>query len=251
MELTPGTRISALVDASGPCGFGAGANCGLVFFIDAFKVGASVVRKTVRCEMPIPEDAMRQWLKRISPYSIVEATIAALEPSGTLALADLRTCEAEDPELAVVKQELLTPVVFQSRLFGDLTLDRSWNRFTGKASCCDAALDLTVECDDDGSPSNGLVVAETLCLAEQDWHRRAKEFAADRLLPLWERSWREEDEAALTRNQFMARMNLTHIAIEKNGNFSLVHDDRDLFGGHSIDVSGNLRDGFSDAELIG
>jgi hypothetical protein len=57
-------------------------------------------------------------------------------------------------------------------------------------------------------------------------------------------SWRLKEE-------FKARMALESVTVEADGSFQFWYGDGDLFWGHSIQVSGNLAEGPTDASLAG
>ena len=69
------------------------------------------------------------------------------------------------------------------------------------------------------------------------------------LLPLKNDAWRDEDEPRLSPAQFAARITLQ--SVNAYGSFGFWHDDGDLFWGHSVQVTGNLKEGPKDADIPG
>ena len=58
----------------------------------------------------------------------------------------------------------------------------------------------------------------------------------------------------MTEDDFVKRISLNGITIEDvegGGEYTLWFDDGDIFWGHSITVSGNIKSGFSDARMEG
>lgn len=55
----------------------------------------------------------------------------------------------------------------------------------------------------------------------------------------------------MTAEQFKARMKLEGITPHPDGPFDFWHDDGDLFWGHSIQISGNLSEGPTHADIPG
>ena len=83
------------------------------------------------------------------------------------------------------------------------------------------------------------------------WRARIEDFAIGELLPLKNESWREEGEPEGTPDEFRSRMSLESIAFHPDGVFEFLHHDGDLFQGHSIQVSGNVEDRPTDADIPG
>jgi hypothetical protein len=55
----------------------------------------------------------------------------------------------------------------------------------------------------------------------------------------------------LSAEEFGSRMTLTSITIEETGSFEFWHDDGDLFWGHSIQISADVANGPTDADIPG
>ena len=71
------------------------------------------------------------------------------------------------------------------------------------------------------------------------------------LLPLKNETWLEEGESPFSAEKFKSRMMLQSISIYPNGDIEFWHDDGDLFWGHSIQISGSLDEGLSEADIPG
>jgi hypothetical protein len=96
-----------------------------------------------------------------------------------------------------------------------------------------------------------LQVASNLFNAQLEWGRRVQAFAVQKLLPLKNEAWLSEGEERLSAEEFGLRMMLTCITIEETGRFTFWHDDDDLFWGHSIQISGDVANGPTDADIPG
>ncbi len=94
-------------------------------------------------------------------------------------------------------------------------------------------------------------MAEVLWSDPFMWKKRIDQYAVRELLDLKNGTWLEEGEAELTADQFIARMKLESIMISSDGKFEFWHDDGDLFWGHAIQVSGNVKDGPTQADIPG
>ena len=92
-------------------------------------------------------------------------------------------------------------------------------------------------------------VARTLLADAENWDRRVREYAAGELTSL-ANDWAEGEEE-LTPEDFMARMELSAIQVEPDGEFEFWFEDGEMFYGHSIHVMGNLTDGPDWAQMEG
>ena len=87
--------------------------------------------------------------------------------------------------------------------------------------------------------------------AMEQWASKVNDYAAGQLLELKNDNWLDEDESAISREDFLGRMQLNSITVHPEGEFEFWHDDGDLFWGHSILVSGSFTDGITHADIAG
>lgn len=135
--------------------------------------------------------------------------------------------------------------------FGRLDFDARLNWYTGTVTWEGGPVTLHVSMDEAQSLSAVLEVARALWKSSATWDTRIKDFAADRLLALKNESWLDEDEAEVSRSDFIARMQLESITVYPGGEFDFMHADGDLFRGHCIAVAGDLEEGPNDADIPG
>ena len=83
------------------------------------------------------------------------------------------------------------------------------------------------------------------------WKENVDDFAVKKLLSLKNDVWLGEDESPLNADQFKSRMTLQSVSIYPDGEIEFWHDDGDLFWGHSIQISGSLGEGLTDADIPG
>ena len=71
---------------------------------------------------------------------------------------------------------------------------------------------------------------------------RCKQFAAQRLLDLKNRTWRDADEATVSGGRFTALISLESVSIDLQGRVTAYYDDGGMFGGHTVvvDLDNNL-----------
>ena len=96
-----------------------------------------------------------------------------------------------------------------------------------------------------------LAVARQLWADQEGWQERITACAMKELLGLKNGTWLGDDEAEVSEQEFARRMILQTVSVDRDGSFEFWHDDGDLFFGHSIRVSGNLKDGPNDAGIEG
>ena len=231
MNLTVGSELRGLVDASGAGGVSKGATdtWSLVIHLVAWRTGPVVTKGKLRCEMPVSKDALKELMNEVEPYSTVDARIKGLATNGAALLESLEVFTGEDPELSRIRDDLLTPVRISTPDFGVLELDRRVDHYNGKAQWCGAEVRLSLSCADANEPGGALAAAASLFQDQAEWSKRVKEFAADRLLPVKNEYWLQDNEAELSREDFISRMTLEEISVDESGAFSFWHDDGDLF----------------------
>jgi hypothetical protein len=142
-------------------------------------------------------------------------------------------------------------VVLPTEHFGELTLDRTIDWFAGKREWNGVPIDVHFEIGDDGGIVGAITTAERLWADQAAWKRRIDDYAVEQLLPLKNESWLDEGESKLSPKKFKSWMTLTSITVADEGQFQFWHDDGDLFGGHWIEISGNLKDGPNHADIPG
>jgi hypothetical protein len=84
-----------------------------------------------------------------------------------------------------------------------------------------------------------------------------REFAADRLLDLYNETWRCEGEdgrpeaPVLDRRGFAARVTLSYVCEYEEGNAMIYFDDDDMFWGHSVEVLVSPTGELEDVDIVG
>lgn len=144
-----------------------------------------------------------------------------------------------------------TPTTFTDPRFGAFTLDPSVNWLEGRATWGSTPIELTLRMDGCTDPREILTTAAALWDAQSSWSTRITDYAVSQLLDLKNDTWSDDEADKVTAAQFAAKMTLRSITLEKDGVFEFWHDDGDMFGGHSIMVSGTLQDGPTDADIPG
>lgn len=134
---------------------------------------------------------------------------------------------------------------------GELRYDETLEWWVGTVPGADPSVSLYVSPDDSGDPSSALATGAAICRQFSEWAERVRRYAVEQLLSLKNDSWLDEDEANVTPEQFLSRMQLEGVTAYPDGRFEFMHADGELFWGHAIQVTGNLTDGPTDADIPG
>ena len=132
---------------------------------------------------------------------------------------------------------------------GLFTLNRRVRWFEAEIDWCGASVQLDFDQGEPEEMAKAQEVARTLLADAENWDRRVREYAAGELTSL-ANDWAEGEEE-LTPEDFMARMELSAIQVEPDGEFEFWFEDGEMFYGHSIHVMGNLTDGPDWAQMEG
>ena len=250
----PRKTILGLVGASGSGGASKGPSSewNLVFHLAAWRdPGAEVVTGERRCEMPVDQSEVRAFMERVQPYDVVEVEIED-DSSGTVTLLSrlLRT-GVEDLPLRQIASELQKPVVISHPIFGTLQYERRYGWYSGRAMWGGQEIEISLECASPEGAQGPLEVASRLFQDQIDWQQRVEDYVIEHLLTLKNGTWLEDEEAELSREEFLSRMTLQSITVQAPDGFTFWHDDGDLFFGHTIQVSGDFRNGLTLADIPG
>jgi hypothetical protein len=186
----------------------------------------------------------------IGPFSIVEAEI----DESTSAVSRLRRivqASARDSELEQLASQLQRPIVLHDATLGRLEYDRKYGWFAGRAEWCGKAVGISLSCTHPENPTAVLEAAKRLFTGQLQWQRRVREYAVEKLLPLKNDSWLDEDDEEMSADGFLSKMSLESISVDESGDIAFWHDDGEVFWGHAILISGNVSVGLTDADIPG
>jgi hypothetical protein len=193
--------------------------------------------------------------ERVHSYSVVgiRARVAEESVIGTpqAELLEFLGPEGSDSEMNQAAVDLQKPVIHQDPQFGQFTLNRRVDWYTAETEWNGVVVALNLTLDDSGTIDVAVQAARVLWKNQKQWAKRIEDYGVQELLPLKNESWLDEGEAELTADEFKARMVLESVTVEPDGSFDFWHNDGDLFWGHSIQISGNLSEGPTRADIPG
>ncbi|QDU97154.1 DUF2262 domain-containing protein [Lignipirellula cremea] len=220
------------------------------FHLSAWRYpGQPVVNKKLTILRPAARDA--DWSGEYPALSIQRIRVLVSTEETRAICAGKAAQKVDAAGLSEVAEELAKPVVIQTERFGELTLDRSIDWFTGKVIWNGETVELSFNADENLSIATGLEVAGKLWDEQTSWKQKVDDYAVQDLLSAKNDGWLLDDEAPLTPDQFKARMTLQSISIDIDGDFEFWHDDGELFWGHSILIQGSLKEGITQADIPG
>ncbi|WP_083651893.1 DUF2262 domain-containing protein [Photobacterium proteolyticum] len=210
------------------------------------------IKLTVRKE--VSEQQLGEYQKEIdiyTPYRLKVKVVESSDFAGAQAYLEKIVGKSDDRELLALAAELQKPVTFEDELLGKFTLDRKVDWFESETKWGRDKICLSLSTDDCTDEKASLEMAKKLWQDQESWSQKVVEFAVEELLELKNDSWLEEDEPEVTKDQFIEKMKLESITVYPDGEFEFWHHDGDLFWGHSIQISGSLSEGLTNADIPG
>jgi hypothetical protein len=204
----------------------------------------------------MPKEEMDRILDSLDTFSVIAFTASGFAPLfkdiQQTTMSELVEVASSDPEMIEAAARLRLPVERTHATFGTMKLDRRIGTFEADLLCAGGRVVLTVDAVKDEPNASHLEVAESIWSDFSGFDDRARRTAARELLTLKNESWLDDDnEQEITETEFRRRMKLTYISITDQSDITFGYNDGGLFHGHTIQVSGSLDSGFSDAEICG
>ena len=263
VSLTPEVEVRGFV--------GAGGVVGMRWFDEPYKLSAGLAGW--RCEgdppqdeelsvqMLIAETELDAFQDMMEPYTFVRlrCRLERAQNRRMYAIAtEISHLENDDEELEQLRVKAQLPVTMNDPVLGEFVLDRRRNTFEGTISWGGEIATLKLSSDSTKAALGMLATAKELLKDQQTWDTKVKACAVEHLLELKNTVWQDDDDddegseaEAVTAEEFAGRMKLNSVSIDKRGAFQFWYDDGDLFFGHAIEVSGNLRTGVKRADIAG
>lgn len=251
--------VYELTGVVGPSGVGAGRSgeqqlWSLLLSFDAWRVGSDPIRnEPLTLRRRVTDTELKTFQELIDSETVIRnrARVAMDNTFGSLQghLEEFIGVDSADSELHSHLTELQKPVTHADQRFGMLTFDRRVSWYSGTAKWNGHPVELNASAEDNDALSSALNVAYALWDNQSDWQQRVTDYAVKELLPLKNDNWLAEDETEFTTEQFKSKMTLESISVYADGEFEFWHDDRDLFFGHAIRISGRLAEGLTGADI--
>lgn len=197
-------------------------------------------------------DKLRFHMQRIKALNIISVRLRFIDELSAEFLELIDEHVDSDHELSEIAIELAKPIVFEHPRFGEFIFNRRVEWWESKVNWAGKIIQLQIPGNElEGPNQDMLQTANTLWDDQLGWEQRVSDYAVQELLPLKNDFWLAEDEASISASEFIARMRLDYITVDKIDTFVFYHDDGNLFFGHSIMIEGNLRNGLTRADIPG
>jgi hypothetical protein len=229
----------------------------VLFRLRPWRVKGGEVRHTAMFvrKRSLSEKEMDRQRKAIRPWSVLKLRARVVEESvmgrPAALVKDFAGLERGDAELGRLAKDLQKPVVQADEQFGKLTLNRKTREYSASTKWNGRPVKLDLEAETPEELQAALGTARALWKSQAAWQKRLETFVVKEMLADKNGLWLEEGEKPLTAEQFLKRMKLESIVTHADGSFTFWHDDGDLFWGHAIQVTGNLKDGLTAVDTPG
>lgn len=184
------------------------------------------------------DEFLEEMRTKIKKNSIVKLVVRKSENS--FMLCDVLDYDNKDKELEGILKEELKPVVYKDEVFGEFNLNKSVDVYEKNINWCGYDIRISFDKYEENEIKSALKAGHALYKDKEKWMKRICEFASEELLELKNDSWLEDDEDEVTKENFIAALELCDIVFDLEGDFTFWFYDGDLFWGHSIIVEGNV-----------
>ena len=227
----------------------------LFTFLGWRQVGGRLKESELVIRKPVKREEITRLQQTLAHYEVVRVRARLCEESvfdsPQALLIDILGKDESDAEMNAYARKLQEPVTFEDSEFGVFTLDRRVDWFCATPHWGDIRVQLTILKDKVDEMQKSLAVARALWSAQPEWQKKITDYVVAELLTLKNDTWLGDEETELTAHEFIDRMTLETISTRGDERFEFWYDDGDLFCGHAIMVSGNLKDGPDNAGIHG
>ncbi len=160
-------------------------------------------------------------------------------------------CYESDTQLNTLREELQTPIIHKSKVFGKMVYDRSLGWFSGRIRASSRRVDFFVEIDDPSAigkelPSIEKTVGDVDALIET-----MKTFATKELLQTKNDFWLSERAKPVTPDDFRQRLKVDGIVLKLDRTIQVSFRAGQLFYGHDIHVCATEDRTPTSADIVG
>lgn len=147
------------------------------------------------------------------------------------------------------------PLIVRDEVLGRLVLNKAGRLFTGKRSAHGQRYTLAIDASETGDEPT--LTDSLRAVARKSVVRFEKSFPAVRrrvsrdLLSLYNRTWRDDEDPAISAKVFATRISLSGVQVSPDGSMDAYFADGGLFAGHTICVTVDARAKVKHATIVG
>lgn len=159
---------------------------------------------------------------------------------------------ATDSKLEKLKEKYLKPIYIEDSEIGKLTLNREYSWFEGNIDWLGYNCEVQLETDRDGGKSANRAFAHLKSLYADivAWDAKFRKFAAAELIEAVS-EWSMNGEK-ITEKQFADIIYISELSINPRGEITAYYvEDKDILGGHAIEISAAIKGKLEYASLVG
>lgn len=149
-----------------------------------------------------------------------------------------------DPRLEKLKTKYLKPVHIEDSELGTFTLNREFSIFEGSLDWLGNDCSVILETDrEDGKTANkAFAYLKALYSDVENWDMKFRRCAAHDFIDIADEWIVDDDE--ITEEELFEMLYISELSITPSGEATLYYiEDRDIFGGHAIEIFANLKNG--------
>lgn len=197
----------------------------------------------------------KEWIYRLKVRESLPDVHENVSRGLNLMVVEVLERNCRDDRLEEILREYQKPVKIHLLGCSELLLDKSLGMFDGDCKWNGEMCMVHLDVDEDGAETaeDAIVTLAELLSHSQIWDDQARKFAASELAEM-ANEWQSEDKEnalEISKEDFEKRLTISELCISIDGDFEIFYDDDDMFWGHVIIVSGNIKKGLEDATIAG
>jgi len=198
--------------------------------------GGVIYRLKVRelIDKTVPEGRLPSYYNRFMVIDVIEENVL-------------------NDELFAILAEYRKTVKIADKVLGEFELDKDLELFNGAINWLEKNISASLEVDVDnkGSWTKAMNVLRTLFEQQIQQDSEFRAFAAEQLTDL-ANDWIQDDNIPeISKGDFIRRTSLSELAVASSGDYTAYYDDDDMFLGHTVTISGNIKKGIKSATIEG
>ncbi|MGH1328965.1 DUF2262 domain-containing protein [Bacillus pretiosus] len=213
----------------------------------------TITKEDIRLAWLVDDEEWRKSKDILTANTVV--TLQVRKSENSLMLVKVLETPYKDDELEIILQDEMKPVFYHDGMLGEFELDKRVKTFEKRMSWAGEECHLYFDWNEDKHMmKSALETAHALFKEQDEWNMKMKMYAAKELVELANEWLQDDDEAEIdeiTKEMFIDSITLSSLSVYSEGDFEIFFLDGDIFGGHSIIVSGNIHEGLSSAEIAG